>query len=54
MEDKGVSVAVLSGMANVEDLAAMLNNLQVSPRDIIAIFQALKSAGSLQAKLIIM
>ncbi len=54
MEDKGASVAVLSGMANVEDLAAMLNNLQVSPRDIIAIFQALKSAGSLQAKLIIM
>jgi len=54
VEDKGVSVAVLSGMANVEDLAAMLNNLQVSPRDIIAIFQALKSAGSLQAKLIIM
>lgn len=54
VEDQGGSVMVLNGMANVEDLAAMLNNLQVSPRDIIAIFQALKSAGSLQAKLVIM
>jgi len=53
-EDRGGSVAVLKGQTNVEDLASMLNTLQVSPRDIIAIFQALKAAGALQAKLVIM
>lgn len=52
--EDGESVAVLNENANVEDLAAMLNGLNVAPRDIIAIFQALKSSGSLQAKLVIM
>lgn len=50
----GESVAVLNENASVEDLASMLNNLNVAPRDIIAIFQALKNAGALQAKLVIM
>ena len=54
IEESAGSMAVLKDMATVDDLAALLNNLNVSPRDIIAIFQALKSAGSLQAKLIIM
>ena len=36
------------------DLVTALNALQVSPRDIIAIFQAIKEAGALSAKLIIM
>ena len=53
-EEKGGSVAVLKGQTSVEDLASMLNTLQVSPRDIIAIFQALKVAGALRAKLVIM
>jgi flagellar P-ring protein precursor FlgI len=53
-EDTGGNVAVFQNMANVEDLASMLNGLNVSARDIIAIFQALKSAGALQAKLVIM
>ena len=53
-EDMGGNVAVFQNMANVEDLASMLNGLNVSPRDIIAIFQALKSAGALQARLVIM
>ena len=54
IEEGAGTVAVLDNMANVNDLAAMLNNLQVTPRDIIAIFQALKSAGALQAELVIM
>jgi flagellar P-ring protein FlgI len=36
------------------DLARALNSLKVSPRDIIAIFQAIKDAGALHAELIIM
>lgn len=37
----------------VENIASALNLLQVKPRDLIAIFQALKESGSLQAELII-
>lgn len=36
------------------DLVTALNVMQVTPRDIIAIFQALKEAGALNAKLVIM
>ncbi|MCX7930260.1 MAG: flagellar basal body P-ring protein FlgI [Chlorobi bacterium] len=39
--------------ATVQDLANALNSLKVSPRDLVAIFQALKQAGALQAELII-
>ncbi len=38
----------------VADLARALNALGVSPRDLIAIFQALKEAGALHAELVIM
>lgn len=37
----------------VQDMANALTALKVSPRDLIAIFQALKEAGSLQGELII-
>jgi flagellar P-ring protein precursor FlgI len=37
----------------VEGIASALNLLQVKPRDLISIFQALKESGSLQAELII-
>jgi len=37
----------------VQDMAAALNLLKVSPRDLISIFQALKEVGSLQGELII-
>lgn len=40
--------------ANIGDLAKALNDIGATPRDIIAIFQALKAAGSLRAELIIM
>ena len=36
------------------DLVTALNVMQVTPRDIIAIFQALKEAGALSAQLVIM
>lgn len=44
---------VLNGASTVQDMAAALNALNVTPRDLIAIFQALKEAGALQAQLII-
>ena len=37
----------------VNDLASALNELSLRPRDVIAIFQAIKQAGALNAKLII-
>ncbi len=45
---------VLPSTANVADLARSLNTLGVSPRDIIAIFEAMKKAGALNADLIVM
>ena len=39
--------------ATVDDIANALNLLEVKPRDLIAIFQALKEAGVLQGELII-
>ncbi|HVP38443.1 MAG TPA: flagellar basal body P-ring protein FlgI [Candidatus Saccharimonadales bacterium] len=44
----------LPGAATPESLARMLNTIGVTPRDLIAIFQALKQAGSLQAELVIL
>ena len=38
----------------IQDIAAALNELGVTPRDLIAIFQALKVAGALHAELVIM
>ena len=45
---------VLKNAASVSDVARALNALGASPRDIIAIFQAIKQAGALHAKLKIM
>ncbi len=45
--------AVLSA-ATVSELSAALNDMGFKPRDIIAVFQAIKEAGALNAKLIIM
>jgi flagellar P-ring protein precursor FlgI len=50
-----MTVAQTAGGAvpTVQDIANALNLLKVSPRDLIAIFQALKEAGTLQGELII-
>lgn len=46
---KLASVHVMGGHGDVGDLAKVLNTLGVKPKDLIAIFQALKAAGALQA-----
>jgi len=51
-EEEVGRIALLEG-ATVEELVKSLNALGVSPRDMIAIFQALKEAGALQAELVI-
>ncbi len=52
-QDSTRTIAI-QGATNVQEVAAALNSLKVSPRDIIAIFQALKEAGALIAELVIM
>ncbi len=53
VEQRDTGVVALPGASTVGDVATALNRLGLSPRDIIAIFQALKQAGALQAELII-
>jgi flagellar P-ring protein precursor FlgI len=43
----------LPDLPTVEKVASALNSLGVTPRDMMAIFQAMKNAGVLQAELII-
>lgn len=51
VESKGTGLLAIEESANVGDLARALNALGVTPRDMIAIFQALKEAGALRAEL---
>jgi flagellar P-ring protein FlgI len=51
-EEKGTMVA-LPDLPTVEKVAAALNSLGVTPRDIMSMFQAMKQAGALQAELVI-
>ncbi len=50
----GDHMVALGETANVSEVAQALNLMGVSPDDLIAIFQALKRAGSLRAELVIM
>lgn len=52
-EQKAQSFVIKSN-TKVTNLAKMLNNLGLSPRDIIDIFQAIDKAGALRGKLVIM
>lgn len=45
----GASLATIGGDASLKDLVNGLNTLGVSPRDLIGILQALRTAGALQA-----
>lgn len=54
VEEKDAEMVVLDQTTTVSDLAQALNSLGVSPRDVIAILQAIKEAGALQAQLVIM
>ena len=53
VESENSNVVSINGASNVQEVAAALNSLKVTPRDIIAIFQAIKEAGALQAELVI-
>jgi len=47
----GASLATIGGGASLQSLVSGLNALGVSPRDLITILQAVKSAGALQAEI---
>ena len=51
-QEKKANVAILKG-TSLERLVTALNRLGVKPKDIIAILQAIKSAGALQAELVV-
>ena len=53
VDEEKPRVLALPPASNVSDVAKALNALKVTPRDIIAIFQALKRAGALKSELII-
>ncbi|MDA0748484.1 MAG: flagellar basal body P-ring protein FlgI [bacterium] len=54
VEEDKPRVLALPPASSVSDVAKALNALKVTPRDIIAIFQALKQAGALKAELVIL
>jgi flagellar P-ring protein FlgI len=54
VEDQDAYLIPVSRAVTVSELAKALNAIGASPRDLIAIFNALKKAGALQARLVIM
>ncbi|SHJ80621.1 flagellar P-ring protein precursor FlgI [Malonomonas rubra DSM 5091] len=52
-EEKG-NLVVMQEAVSIGDVAAALNAIGASPRDLIAIFQAIKAAGALHADLVIL
>ncbi len=54
VEDEDAQVVYLPPSSNIQDVAESLNAIGATPRDIIAIFQALKQAGALRAELVIL
>jgi flagellar P-ring protein precursor FlgI len=53
MAEDSTAITAIDGAATVQDVARALNTLGVSPRDIIAIFQALREAGALKAEVVV-
>jgi len=49
-EEKGRTVTLREG-ASVEEVVRALNSIGAGPRDVIAILQAIRAAGALQAEL---
>ncbi|MBN1505474.1 MAG: flagellar basal body P-ring protein FlgI [Sedimentisphaerales bacterium] len=54
VEEQSAHLIPVARSVTVSELAKTLNAIGASPRDLIAIFNALKKAGALQAKLVIM
>ncbi len=53
VSESKASLVTLPELPTVEKVASALNALGVTPRDMMAIFQAMKQAGALQAELLI-
>jgi flagellar P-ring protein FlgI len=51
IQESKSSLVVLPELPSIEKVAAGLNALGVTPRDMMAIFQAMRQAGALQAEL---
>lgn len=51
--ENNAQIVALPELPTVEKIAQSLNSLGVTPRDMMAIFQAMKQAGALQAELLI-
>jgi flagellar P-ring protein precursor FlgI len=54
VQEEAAKVVAFQEVASVGDIAAALNAVGATPRDVIAVFQALRQAGALRAELIIM
>jgi len=52
-DEEDAQSAVINETTTVTDLALALNTIGLKPRDVIAVFQAIKEAGALRARLII-
>ncbi|MBL8709007.1 MAG: flagellar basal body P-ring protein FlgI [Rhodospirillaceae bacterium] len=52
-EDPNRKLAILNDSVTLEELVAGLNSLGVGPRDLISILQSIKSAGALQADIMV-
>ena len=52
VEEKGANLAIVRG-TNLQTLVGGLNRIGLKPQGIIAILQAIKSAGALQADLVV-
>ena len=53
-DESGNKLAIVSNGISLQDLVDGLNALGVGPRDLIAILQAIKAAGALQAEIEVM
>jgi len=51
VQEQQRKVAVVDGSATIQDVVRGLNALGASPRDLIAILQAIKQVGALHADL---
>lgn len=54
IQDEPIRVVHLERSVSLADIAKALNRIGATPRDVIAIFQALKQAGALRAELVIL
>jgi flagellar P-ring protein precursor FlgI len=54
VEEEKARLMMVNEGVNIGEVAAALNSLGVTPRDMISIFQAIREAGALQAELKIM